>query len=118
MDLPVFENHADGKTPSPVSAVLAYRASFLYVYVEAEQDRIQCRDRAYQNGDGIILALASPQEGDAATDEFQVVGFSPRPWGLRNWQYAFTWYKDRDWIGFPPPYRLMLEILDRWNNET
>jgi len=102
VSLPVFRNRAENAPAAPVSAVLAYGADFLYIYVEAAQDRIQCRDRAYQRGDGIILALASPQDGDAATDEFQVLGFSPQAWGRRNWQYAFTWYKDRDWIGFPP----------------
>ena len=100
VSLPVFRNRAENAPAAPVSAVLAYGADFLYIYVEAAQDRIQCRDRAYQRGDGIILALASPQDGDAATDEFQVLGFSPQAWGRRNWQYAFTWYKDRDFVGF------------------
>jgi predicted esterase len=99
--LPLFDDE-DGAAPaSPVYARLAYCADCLYVCIESVQDRIQCRDRAYQQGDGIVLALASPQEGDAATDEFQVLGFSPQA-GRRSWQYAFTWYKDRDWVGFPP----------------
>ena len=100
--LPYFDG-SDGATPAGgVLARLAYGAEFLYLAVEAPQDRIQCRDRAYQNGDGIIVVLASPRDGDAETDEFQVLGFSPRAPIGRGWQYAFTWYKDRDWIGFPP----------------
>jgi predicted esterase len=100
--LPVFRNAGAPAPTGPVVARLAYGADFFYLCIEAAQDQIQYRDRAYQNGDGIILALASPREGDAATDEFQVLGFSPQPGGRRNWQYAFTWYKDRDWLGFPP----------------
>jgi predicted esterase len=100
--LPYFDG-SDGATPAgSVFARLGYGADFLYLTVEAPQDRIQCRDRAYQNGDGIILALASPRGGDGETDEFQVLGFSPQAPIGRSWQYAFTWYKDRDWIGFPP----------------
>jgi predicted esterase len=102
VSLPVFKNSAGNAPAAPVSARLAYGADFFYLFIEAAQDRIQCRDRAYQKGDGIILALASPRDGDAATDEFQVLGFSPQRRGRRSWQYAFTWYKDRDWVGFPP----------------
>lgn len=100
--LPYFEGSDGAKPAGDVFARIAYGADFLYLAVEAPQDRIQCRDRAYQNGDGIIVAIASPREGDAATDEFQVLGFSPRAPITRSWQYAFTWYKDRDWVGFPP----------------
>ncbi len=100
--LRVFKNSTGDAPAAAVSARLAYGADFLYLAIEAAQDRIQCRDRAYQKGDGIILALASPRDGDAATDEFQVLGFSPQAKARRSWQYAFTWYKDRDWVGFPP----------------
>jgi predicted esterase len=102
LPLPVFTNSAENAPSTTVVARLAYGADFLYISIEAAQDRVQCRDRAYQNGAGIVLALASPRDKDEATDEFQVLGFSPQPKGRRSWQYAFTWYKDRDWIGFPP----------------
>ncbi len=100
--LPLFDDEGGAAPVSPVLARLAYCAEYLYVCIESAQDRIQCRDRAYQQGDGIVLALASPRDGDEATDEFQVLGFSPQAGARRSWQYAFTWYKDRDWIGFPP----------------
>ncbi len=100
--LPVFLNRADGAPATAVTVRLAYGADFLYLFLEAAQDSLRCRDRAYQNGDGVIVTLATPVAGDAATDEFQVLGFSPQPGIRRTWQYAFTWYKDRDWVGFPP----------------
>jgi hypothetical protein len=81
VSLPVFRNSTGNAQATTVFARLAYGADFLYLYVEAAQDHIQCRDRAYQKGDGIILALASPRDGDAATDEFQVLGFSPQGLG-------------------------------------
>jgi predicted esterase len=100
--LPLFDDEGGAASASPVYARIAYCADSFYVCIESVQDRIQCRDRAYQQGDGIVLALASAREGDVATDEFQVLGFSPQAAGRRSWQYAFTWYKDRDWVGFPP----------------
>jgi len=100
--LTVFLNRAAGAPASAVTVRLAYGADFLYLFIEAAQNAIRCRDRAYQNGDGVIVALVTPVEGGATTDEFQVLGFSPQPGIRRTWQYAFTWYKDRDWIGFPP----------------
>ena len=43
-----------GTAEKPVDAHyrLAYGTNFLYVYVEAQGDRVTYNDRAYQNGDG------------------------------------------------------------------
>jgi predicted esterase len=81
--------------PAGVGARLAYGADFLYLQVEAAQAAVTCRDRAYQNGDGLLLVLATAAPGGAPTDTFRVLGFSPQPEGQRTWQHAFTWYRDR-----------------------
>lgn len=93
-DLPAFFLQASG-AKGEVRARVAYGADFLYVQVEAAQDSVRCRDRAYQNGDGLLLAVATTAPGGEPTDEFRVLGFSPQPEGQRTWQYAFTWYRDR-----------------------
>jgi predicted esterase len=71
-------------------------AEALYLHLRSAQATLACRDRAYQNGDGLILVLATPTPGAAPTRRFRVMGFSPQPESQRNWQYAFTWYRDVD----------------------
>ena len=56
-DLPAFALRAPG-APGEVRARVAYGAEFMYVQVEAAQGSVHCRDRAYQNGDGLLLALS------------------------------------------------------------
>jgi len=93
-DLPAFALRAPG-AKGEVRARLAYGAEFLYVQVEAAQDSVRCRDRAYQNGDGLLLAVTTTTPGGDPAEAFRVMGFSPQPEGQRTWQYAFTWYRDR-----------------------
>lgn len=83
--------------PGPQAAArFAYGPDFLYVHLRSPQDALRCRDRAYQNGDGLLLVLAVPTADGSPTERFQVLGFSPQPRGARTWQHAFTWYRDRD----------------------
>ncbi len=86
----------DGKAQA--RARLGYGASFLYLCVEWEGREIQCRDRAYQNGDGLILVLAHPKADGSPTDAFRVLGFSPQPPGKRDRSHAFTWYRDKQLV--------------------
>lgn len=94
--LPAFTLRPPEAGSARVQARLAYGADFLYVQVEAAQDEVRCRDRAYQNGDGVLLVLATPAPGGAPAEAFRVLGFSPQPEGQRTWQHAFTWYRDRN----------------------
>jgi len=68
----------------------------LHVLVQSRQSTLACRDRAYQNGDGLLLVLATPAPEGAPTRRFRVMGFSPQPADRRTWQFAFTWYRDLD----------------------
>lgn len=87
---------ADGTLePGPVRAHVAYGADFLYVFVASPQAALQCRDRAYQNGDGLHLVLGESREDGQPTEQFRVLGFSPQAPEKRNWQYAFTWYRNK-----------------------
>ncbi len=72
---------------------LAYGASFLYAFVEIEAPELATRDRAYQNGDGVVLVVARPRLDDSPTDEFFVLGFSPGTPAAR-WQQKFVWYRN------------------------
>lgn len=88
--------------PGPqATARLAYGRDFLYVHVRSPQPTLQCRDRAYQNGDGLIVVVALPASDGAPSSRFQVLGFSPQPEGARTWEHAFTWYRDRDLVMAP-----------------
>ncbi len=87
---------ADGTLqPGPVRAHVAYGADFLYVFVTSPQPALQCRDRAYQNGDGLHLAIGEPREDGQPTEQFRVLGFSPQDPEKRNWQFAFIWYRNK-----------------------
>ncbi|MBU1627774.1 prolyl oligopeptidase family serine peptidase [bacterium] len=61
-----------------ISYRLAYGTSFLYLFIEVETDRIICRDRGAQFGDGFNLVLAIPKYGGEPTDEFYVLAFNPQ----------------------------------------
>ncbi|MBK8788702.1 MAG: prolyl oligopeptidase family serine peptidase [Holophagaceae bacterium] len=93
-DLPAFALRAPG-APGEVRARVAYGAEFMYMQVEAAQDSVRCRDRAYQNGDGLLLAVTTTTPSGDPAEAFRVLGFSPQPEGQRTWQYPFTWYRDR-----------------------
>lgn len=86
---------------SEVEARLAYGQDFLYVHVRSPQASLHCRDRAYQNGDGLILVVAVPAADGSPSSRFQVLGFSPQSAGGRTWQHAFTWYRDLDLVMAP-----------------
>ena len=61
-----------------VSYRLAYGTAFLYLYVEVAAKEIVCRDRGYQNGDGILLVLAQAQPDNAPSQRFMYLAFWPR----------------------------------------
>ncbi len=75
---------------------LAYGTDFFYLYLEWPAERIVCRDRGYQNGDGFILLLAMPRPEDEPTEEFYVLGFSAQDSPRTNWAQKITWYYNVD----------------------
>ncbi|RPJ69326.1 MAG: hypothetical protein EHM24_18905 [Acidobacteria bacterium] len=79
----------------PPSYRLAYSAEHLYLHVDLGAGEIVQRDRAYQNGDGLIVVVARPATGGAPTEEFSVLGFSPGKPAAR-WQQRFVWYRNVD----------------------
>jgi predicted esterase len=93
--LPLVALRSPGKASADVKARMAYGVDFLYLQVDTPQDSVRCRDRAYQNGDGLLLVLATASPDGAPAEAFRVLGFSPQPEGQRTWQYAFTWYRDK-----------------------
>jgi predicted esterase len=93
--LTLQSSDADAASVKPPSYRLAYGAGFLYVFVEIDTAQLQQRDRAYQNGDGVVLVVARPRPDDQPTEEFYVLGFSPgRP--AARWQQRFVWYRNVD----------------------
>jgi hypothetical protein len=74
---------------------LAYSARDLYLYVEFDASEAVVRDRAYQNGDGLIMVLSRPRPDDSPTDEFYALGVSAGEPAAR-WQRRFVWYRNRD----------------------
>ncbi len=95
-DIVLHLGGADGTLqPGPVRAHVAYGAEFLYLFVTSPQAALQCRDRAYQNGDGLHFAIGEPREDGQPTEQFRVLGFSPQAPEKRNWQFAFIWYRNK-----------------------
>lgn len=88
----------DNHTVSP-SFHIAYGTEFLYLVLRLDKDFIHCRDRAYQFGDGLHLAVTGPKSNSETTDAFYVLGFSPQNDPTRGWQKKFTWYKNTK-LGF------------------
>jgi len=77
----------------PPRVRVAYGTDFLYVFVELDADRLVTRDRAYQNGDGLLVVLTRPRPDGAPAEEFVVLGFSAGQPAAR-WQQRFVWYRN------------------------
>jgi predicted esterase len=73
---PYSEKSNDSNPDFATRYKMAYSRNCLYLLIETESDSIVYRDRAYQNGDGFHLVIATPDSGKA-TDEFYVLRFSP-----------------------------------------
>ncbi len=91
---------ADAASVKPPTYRIAYGARFLYLLVEIDTPQLAQRDRAYQNGDGVVAVVARPRANDEPTDEFYVLGFSPGIPAAR-WQQRFVWYRNVD-LGMNP----------------
>lgn len=77
---------------------LAYGMGFLYVMVEVNSESIIYRDRAYQNGDGLLITVAKPKPDMTEADEYFVLGFSPGD-VLKNIKAKkFIWYRNMDLV--------------------
>lgn len=59
----------------PLTYRMAYTATHLYVYLEAQSDQVIYRRRGYVNGDGFMLLLGLPQK-DSLTNEYYDLYFS------------------------------------------
>jgi predicted esterase len=101
--LPEVTLKAEDGGPGQVRLRWGADAEALYVHLSSDQATLAARDRAYQNGDGLILVLATPEGEGAPTRRFRVLGFSPQAEDRRNWQFAFTWYRDLDLQMTPLP---------------
>jgi predicted esterase len=80
---------------------LAYGTDFLYVYVEAQGDKLTSNDRAYQNGDGFHMVIARPLAGGAPTNEFYVAACSAVDRPELEWSRRVFWYYNVDKIFVP-----------------
>lgn len=80
---------------------LAYGTAFLYVYVEVAGDQLFCRDRAYQNGDGLQLVISRVMPGGAPSEEFHVLACSAVDRPQMEWSRRIFWYRDVDHLFQP-----------------
>jgi predicted esterase len=80
---------------------LGYGATFLYLEIEAAGDRLTCRDRAFQNGDGFHLVLARPTPDGAPSREFYVVAGSAVDRPEAEWTRRVIWYYNVDHLFLP-----------------
>ncbi len=77
----------------------AYNNNFLYLLIKIKSDSVLFRDRAYQNGDGFHLVIAMPKPGNADTDEFYVLRFSPAVAANNYPGLNAVWYYNIDLSG-------------------
>jgi predicted esterase len=75
---------------------IAYGMEFLYIFIEVEADKYICRDRGYQNGDGIILVLTKTNQTKKDSDEKYMLAFNPttnknKPYNKMIWYYNNKW---------------------------
>lgn len=75
---------------------LAYGTEFLYVFIEVQAERVICRDRGYQNGDGFILTLYKPQPGNAKSSDLVRLGYNPTGDPRRPFA-QMVWARNDDW---------------------
>lgn len=122
--VPLSLMYGESGAVAPPTFRLAYTATHLYLHVELDAAELDERDRAYQNGDGLILVLAKPLPDGEPTRRFHVLGFSPGMPAAR-WQQKFVWYRNVDLEFLPLEETLIatasesgrswFEVLIPWN---
>lgn len=83
--VPLAGQSLQGRRPPRVR--LAYGADFLYLFVDVDAERFLARDRAYQNGDGVVVVLATTPPNDSPAEAFWYSGSLPAhlpPGGSRS----------------------------------
>ncbi len=88
---------------------LAYGTDFLYVYVEAQGDKLAFNDRAYQNGDGFHMVVARALPGNEPTKEFYVAACSAVDRPELEWSRRVFWYYNVDKIFVPMSRQAKME---------
>jgi hypothetical protein len=99
---PRFENseikldgRPDLKNRWHVDFIPCYTHQYFCLLVRIDSTSIVSKDRAYQNGGGFALLLATPKEGNRDTDEFTVFGICPfEKKESLQWSRFFVYYKD------------------------
>ena len=107
------EPFGPGVKPVEAHYRLAYGTGFLYVYVEAQGDRLTYNDRAYQNGDGFHMVIARTEPGNAPTNEFYVAACSAVDRPELEWTRRLFWYYNVDKLFVPMSRDAKLEASAR-----
>jgi len=100
---PFAQVHRDGTAaaPGPARFRLAYGTDFLYLHVEVAGTELYCRDRAYQNGDGLQLVVSRVMPDGAPSREFYVLAASAVDRPQMEWSRRVFWYYNVDDIFVP-----------------
>ena len=88
---------------------MAYGSDFLYLYIEVAAERLICRDRGYQNGDGFILVLNRPRPDNAESPELFILGYHPSGNPLRPFS-QMVWKRNDDWLFSPLGERSLFHV--------
>jgi predicted esterase len=90
-----LDGSPDLKNAWHVDFIPCYTHQHFCLLVRIDNTHIVSKDRAYQNGGGFALLLATPKEGNRDTEEFTVFGICPfeKRESLR-WSRFFIYYKD------------------------
>lgn len=96
---------ATGSAPGDATMRLAYGTSFLYVLIQCQGERITCRDRGYQNGDGFVVVLTRPKSDLSPSDEYTMLSFWPQDDPIRPFR-TMLWGTNGRWPLTPLPERV------------
>jgi predicted esterase len=102
-------SHYQADPAIEVTFRIAYGTEFLYVFIEAKADHLTYRDRAFQNGDGLLLLLGKPQPNNEPTDEFYELACGAVNSAERIWQKRIFWNYNVDKVFVPTSLETKME---------
>ena len=98
LDLKLFDA-PNSKNNWNVDFIPCYTPQHFCLLVKIDRIDIASQDRAYQNGGGLALLLATPKKDNQDTDEFTVFGICPfEERESLQWSRFFVYYKDVDLV--------------------
>ncbi len=82
---------------------LAYDINHFYLYVEVKAEKVICRDRGFQNGDGLVIIFTFPGKSKTGERDYIALGMNPEE-SIETPYFKFIWGRNGDW-----PFKMLDE---------